>query len=366
MLPSVIVFLTLDSLLSAAASSRFLPSLQRFSFGTSCGLSIDPPPVKNISNVVIPRCVVDGRIVLPVVPPFRLDFTAWALRRRKSNIVDRWDGSNYVRIVAFDNDPVKISVTQEGTINDPKLVAVLQGNKRGSSIPAQKDVHLLLQKMLGLDANLQPFYTLAKDNNDKAVMSLGKQFLGVKPPRLPTVFEALVNAIACQQVTLDLGILLLNRLSESFGLAFNDDGKVSYAFPRPRDLLDASEENIKRLGFSYTKAQAIKELVTTAASEETELATLSERADREVIEYLLTLRGIGRWSAEYVLLRGLGRVNIFPGDDVGAQNNLKRIFNLDKRPGYLEIKKLTSRWHPFEGLVYFHLLLDKLRIKGTI
>jgi DNA-3-methyladenine glycosylase II len=220
--------------------------------------------------------------------------------------------------------------------------------------------------MLGLDVNLQQFYTLAKDNNDKTMMSLGEQFLGVKPPCFPSIFEALVNAIACQQVTLDLGILMLNRLSENFGLPFNGDGKVSYAFPRPRDLLDAPEEDIKHLGFSYRKARAIKELAVTAASEETELATLSERTDREVIEYLLTLRGIGRWSAEYVLLRGLGRVNIFPGDDVGAQNNLKRIFDLDKRPEYLEIKKLTSRWHPFEGLVYFHLLLDKLRMKGTI
>ena len=78
------------------------------------------------------------------------------------------------------------------------------------------------------------------------------------------------------------------------------------------------------------------------------------------------IRGIGRWSAEYVLLRGLGRLDAFPGDDIGAQNNLKRIFLLDNKPTYEGIKKLTSRWHPYEGLVYFHLLLEKLHLKGVI
>jgi len=62
----------------------------------------------------------------------------------------------------------------------------------------------------------------------------------------------------------------------------------------------------------------------------------------------------------------LGRLDTFPGDDIGAQNNLKRIFELDTKPTYEEIKKLTSKWHPYEGLVYFHLLLEKLHLKGVI
>ena len=86
----------------------------------------------------------------------------------------------------------------------------------------------------------------------------------------------------------------------------------------------------------------------------------------EAIKFLSSLHGIGRWSAEYVLLRGMGRVNIFPGDDVGAKNNLQRLFHMDKRPSYADIKEMTSQWHPFEGLVYFHLLLEKLHARGII
>lgn len=324
----------------------------------------------NISNFVLNRHVVDDeRLAFPAVPPFRLDFTVWALRRREQNIIDQWDGRTYVRVIAFKNNPVKISVTQEGTINHPKVVVVLQAKRRGNSIRAQKyGAQLLIKKILGLDVNLQSFYRLARNNNnDFALMSLSNQFLGVKPPCFPSIFEALINAIACQQVTLDLGILMLNRLSEKFGFAFNDGGRVSYCFPRPEDLASVSVEEIRKLGFSYQKTRAIKELAIAVARDDgRKLANLGEMPNKEAMDYLLNIRGIGRWSAEYVLLRGLGRVDTFPGDDIGAQNNLQRFFHLDKKPDYAEIKKLTSRWHPFEGLVYFHLLLNKLRINGII
>jgi DNA-3-methyladenine glycosylase II len=323
-----------------------------------------------ISNFVLNKDVVDGkRIVLFAVPPFRLDYTVWALRRRTQNIIDQWDGRKYDRVIAFKNTLIKISIALQGTIDHPEIVAVLHGQKGASLGRTQKkSTQLLIKKMLGLNVNLQPFYTLAKNNNDIALMLLGKQFLGVKPPCFPSVFEALINAIACQQVTLDLGILMLNRISEKFGLTFNDGGgRVLYAFPRPEDLASASEEDIKKLGFSYQKARAIKELAITVANDDgRKLANLEEMTNKEAIEYLLTIRGIGRWSAEYVLLRGLGRVDTFPGDDVGAQNNLQRLFHLDKKLDYAEVKKLTFRWHPYEGLVYFHLLLNKLRINGII
>lgn len=337
----------------------------------------------NISSFVLNWHVVDDddddeRLILSVVPPFRLDYTVWALRRRTQNIVDRWrDGRTHVRVIAFknDNNPVKMSITQEGTINRPKVVAALQAKKGGGTLThAQKNgVQPLIKKMLGLDVNLQPFYALAEKSKDVALISLAEQFLGVKPPRFPSAFEALVNAIACQQVTLDVGILILNRLSENFGLAFDgggddgDGGMTLHAFPRPEDLAGVSEQDMRKLGFSRQKALAIKELAVGVAGDGgKELASLEEMTNREAVGCLSEIRGIGRWSAEYVLLRGLGRVDTFPGDDVGARNNLQRFFDLDGRPDYAEIKRLTSRWHPYEGLVYFHLLLNKLRIKGLV
>jgi DNA-3-methyladenine glycosylase II len=218
--------------------------------------------------------------------------------------------------------------------------------------------------MLGLAVDMQPFYDLARDN--AVIGPLVERFSGVRPPRFPTVFEGLVNSIACQQVTLDLGILLLNRLSERFGVQVATGGTVLHAFPTPADLADVQEESIRELGFSRQKARAMKELSTHVADNSVDLARLEGMTNREAIADLSHIRGIGRWSAEYVLLRGLGRLDIFPGDDIGAQNNLQRLFHLTDKPAYDHIRQLTSPWHPYEGVVYFHLLLDKLRMNGAI
>jgi DNA-3-methyladenine glycosylase II len=295
--------------------------------------------------------------------PFHLDLTVWALRRRKTNIIDQWDGHQYTRILIINNTPVKVSLIQKNPTNSPDCTIISQ-DKPKSTDPIRENVQYLLQKMLGLDFYLQPFYALTQ--NDEAIGPLVRQFSGVKPPRFPTIFEALVNAIACQQVSLGVGIILLNRMAEKFGKAFDDNGTLLYAFPRSEDLLKVSEEEIKLLGFSHQKARAIKELATTFTNNEINIAKLEVMTNQEAVEYLSTLRGIGRWSAEYVLLRGLGRLDKFPGDDIGAQNNLRRLFQLDHKPGYEEIKNLTSRWHPYEGLVYFHLLLNKLHLNGVI
>ena len=300
---------------------------------------------------------------LPVVPPFRLDFTVWALRRRKTNTVDRWDGDQYLRVFLINNLLLKVTVRLKSVKNVPRLIITLQVNE-GNTDQLRKEAGLLIQKMFGLTIDLQPFYRLSKKND--FLKLLVHQYRGVKPPRFPSIFEALINSIACQQMTLDLGILMINRLAENFGMEFTDDGITYFAFPEPEDLANASESDLKKLGFSHQKVRAIKELSAGVASNELDLTNLEGMTNDEAIRFLSSLHGIGRWSAEYVLLRGLGRVNIFPGDDVGAKNNLQRLFHMDERPSYEDIKEMTSQWHPFEGLVYFHLLLEKLHARGII
>ncbi|MCK9264187.1 MAG: DNA-3-methyladenine glycosylase 2 family protein [Desulfomonilia bacterium] len=300
---------------------------------------------------------------LPVRSPFSLNLTVWALRRRKTNIVDRWDGARYSRIIVFNSSPVNITVRQEDMSPETGIRITLESK---SVLPhqIQNDVGLLLQKMLGLTIDLQPFYGIAGTND--ILKPLVARFSGVRPPRFPSIFEALINSIACQQVSLDAGIVMLNRLSESFGMNYVDNDSASQAFPRPEDLREVSEEEIRKLGFSYQKAKAIKNLAEAVIDKKIELGNLEYMKNNEAAACLSAIRGIGRWSAEYVLLRGLGRLDSFPGDDIGAQNNLKRIFHLDTKPGYEEIKTLTTQWHPYEGLVYFHLLLEKLHLKGVI
>jgi DNA-3-methyladenine glycosylase II len=141
---------------------------------------------------------------------------------------------------------------------------------------------------------------------------------------------------------------------------------MQHGFPAAANLAEETEETIRQLGFSHQKARAINELAADVVDNRLDLASIESMTNREAVDYLSTIRGIGRWSAEYVLLRGLGRLDTFPGDDIGAQNNLQRLFHLADRPNYEQIRELTSRWHPYQGLVYFHLLLEKLHSKGVL
>ncbi len=303
------------------------------------------------------------RIELRAKRPFRLDLTVWALRRRPHNAVDRWDGEQYDRIVAVDDQPVRLTVSQRSEAATPRLDLVVDSAAQLSD----QDVERLasgVSRTLGLTTDLRPFYQLADGVAD--LKELAQRFRGVKPPTFPSLFEALVNAVACQQVTLDLGILLLNRLAERFGACVVDRGRPLHAFPTPTDIADASEQSIKGLGFSGQKARTIKELAARLSDGTLDLRGLDSLGNDEAVERLSSIRGIGRWSAQYVLLRGLGRVDTFPADDVGAQNNVRRLFHLDDRPTYETVRRLTSAWHPYEGVVYFHLLLEKLAGAGAL
>jgi DNA-3-methyladenine glycosylase II len=121
-----------------------------------------------------------------------------------------------------------------------------------------------------------------------------------------------------------------------------------------------------RLGFSRQKSRAMIELARSITDGSLDLEVLATVPDDAVMDRLCKLRGVGRWTAEYVLLRGLGRLHLFPGDDVGARNNLRRWLRLRKALDYEGVRRVLARWDGYAGLVYFHLLLDRLAVAGHL
>jgi len=290
------------------------------------------------------------------VPPFRLDLTVWALRRRARNLMDQWDGATYQRVVMMEGCPLRIAVNQSGSSDHGLLRVVVSGRRVGSEL--RDKVRALLVHTLGLGQELSPFYALAA--SDERLGPLVARFRGMKPPRFPAVFEALINAIACQQLSLTVGIELLNRLSVRSGPAPTGQEPTQHAFPGPEDVIALKPRTLRSLGFSYNKAHSMLAISGELIARHFDAERLEQLDDEAAIERLMRLRGVGRWTAEYVLLRGLGRTNIFPGDDVGARNRLAAWLGRDRPLDYEGVKRAVSRWQPYAGLVYFHLLLAGL------
>ncbi len=251
--------------------------------------------------------------------------------------------------------PLEVEVVQTGPPDTPRLHATVTGIK----IPPGAESFLVstLTRMPGTNRDLAGFYGFVERH--PKLNALATRFRGVKPPQFPTLFEALVNAVSCQQLSLVVGILLLNRLASAFGVPFSNQEEHPHAFPLPEELSALEPGALRPLGFSLRKAGA----VAGKQVGQGELETLDNEA---VVARLGKLRGIGRWSAEYVLPRGLGRLDVFPADDVGARNGLRGRLELPGALNYEAVRRSIAPWNAYGGLIYFHLLLKGLGEAGCL
>lgn len=296
------------------------------------------------------------RFVLPVNPPFHLGYTAWALRRSDKNETDIWEEDRYRRILTLNVVPHLVVVRQVAPTQAPHLEVTVKAAKLAAD--AQSRVTPQLTRMLGLAVDLKPFYRHIR--GDSAMRALTAPFVGMRPPRLATEYETLVAAVTCQQLSLAVGITLLNRLSHAFGHAITVEGTRVHAFPTAEQLADSEPSQLRRLGYSWQKAQTVIELSRGIANGSVRLDEFDGWDDEQVRRRLFTIKGIGAWTADYFLLRGLGRLHVFPRSDSGALNGLASWLKLRDKPGPKKLERILAPRQPYAGMIYFHLLLRKL------
>ena len=120
------------------------------------------------------------------------------------------------------------------------------------------------------------------------------------------------------------------------------------------------------MGLAARKPELIIELASAISEKQLNLDELENLDNEAASDRLRKLRGVGRWSAEYVLLRGLGRLHVFPGDDVGARNRLQHWLDLAEPLDYEGVRHSIGPWRSYGGFIYFHLLLKGLTESGLL
>ena len=318
-----------------------------------CGVTLTTP-VSMVSAV--------PHIIIRPLPPFRLDFTVWALRRRPRNHIDRWDGTTYRRVVVIGRRVTELAIRQSGSAAVPRVIVT--ATPSFSTPTDRRQVRSIVNRLLGLQIDLSEWYRLA--HHDRRLAELADRFRGVKPPRFPTVFEALVNAFACQQLSLVVGLELLNRLAAVCDVGRRIGERTHYAFPAPQDVARVVPAKYHAIGFSRQKTHALLSLARGIDRGDVDVEGLAGDDDQDAAARLRELHGVGRWTAEYVLLRGLGRLHVFPGDDVGAQKSLGRWLGRSDPLDYGGVSRVVAKWRPYAGMLYFHLLLDGLSKAGSL
>lgn len=295
-------------------------------------------------------------------PPFRLDLTVWVLKRRPDYVIDEWDGETYRRTLRVDGRLCGVAVRQVAPPDEAELEITLTGSAEAIALANQ--VTRAVEKLLGTTINLNDFYQFAE--TDERLRPLARRFKGFKPTRYPTIFECLTNAITCQMVSLNVGLQVVSRLVNAYGNRLDIDPTLPPAFPTPGTIAGSDPDHLRQIGFSRQKARALIELAQGLELGEIDFSSLSSSDDATAIRQLTALRGVGRWTAEYTLLRGLGRLHMFPGDDVGARNTLKSWSQSTETLNYDRVRETLNGWEPYAGLLYFHMLLLGLESRGRI
>jgi DNA-3-methyladenine glycosylase II len=166
-----------------------------------------------------------------------------------------------------------------------------------------------------------------------------------KPAREP--YEALVRAIAYQQLHAKAGDAILGRLLSLYPDAL---------FPSPAQLLETAEDSQRACGFSAAKLATIRGIAQAAIDglvpTRAEATLLS---DDQLIERLISLRGIGRWTVEMFLIYTLERTDILPIDDFGIREGYRRLKGLDKSPTPREMREIGKAWAPYRTVAAWYL-----------
>ncbi|HEX5436605.1 MAG TPA: hypothetical protein VFW98_05580 [Gemmatimonadaceae bacterium] len=293
---------------------------------------------------------------LPVVPPFRLDLTATALRRVPTNVVDVLtpDGE-YLHAFAAAHGPLIARVAQR---RPDVLDVILEGDARDAD--ARQRALALVVRTLGLDRDLTPFDRAAA--RLPWLRSLARRMRGIKPPRYRSLWEALVNAVVFQQVSLHAATAIVKRLIMAFGMPLESGGTPLYLFPGAERVMSATDDALRGLGLSTGKIATLRR-----ASDAMRSGTLTEDIiealpSADATALLTGIKGIGPWTATVMLLRGFGRLDVFPMNDSGVARSLTLVTGDTS----LDVDPVLTALGPQRGMLYFHLLLARLDTRGEI
>ena len=293
---------------------------------------------------------------LRVVTPYRLDLTATVLRRMAMNVADLWtaDGE-YLRAIDGPAGPVvirarqtradAITVSLSGAGHDPRAVLAL------------------VRRMLGVRRDISAFQR--KASRVPVLRDLVRRMTGVKPPRYPTLWEACVNAIAFQQVSLAAASTITRRLVLSLGTRVETRGQTLYVFPGPEQFLAAPTHELRAAGLSGAKLAALRRCAEAILTEELEERSLEALPSGDAVSRLREIKGIGPWTAVVILLRGLGRLDVFPMNDTSVAANLSLVAGQAPR-ARLDVARMLRALEPEPGMLYYYLLLARLESRGEL
>jgi DNA-3-methyladenine glycosylase II len=269
---------------------------------------------------------------LPIPGP--LDFAASLeiFRRSGDDMLDRWDGKWLVRVTRDAAGIHPYACQVEGDIDAPALRVLVRR-------AAERDVVETAIRAAFLPLVVE-FEQLGAA--DPVIGYLASQHPGFRPVLWDDLLTALVRCISAQQVNLKWAATVRRRLAEKFGLAHRIGSQEVYSL-EPERLAALQIADIRALQFTTRKAEYVLNAARAVSSGELNLAELARLQDDEVIAKVTAIRGLGLWTAEWVLARTLGRPRVSAGD-LGVRKAVGIAYLGGTMATPEEVRRATAHW----------------------
>jgi DNA-3-methyladenine glycosylase II len=285
---------------------------------------------------------VEFRVTFPA--PLDVSASLELLRRSGDDLIDRWDGQRLARAVQIAGTWVPFVAIPDGTVAAPSMRVILEHPEHLAAVrevaertfvPAPEQYARLLER-------------------DPVLAGLDARFPGIRQIRQLDLFTALVRCISAQQVNLRWAVTTRRRLAEAFGEPHEVAGHMVYSLD-PERIASIDAAHIRALQFTTSKSVAIVVVARAMADAALSLEEFHRLTDEEVISRLVTIRGIGRWSAEWVLARTLGRPRVVAGD-LGVRKAVGLAYLGQSAPNETDVRELTAHWGESTGVAQAVLL----------
>ncbi|OGH92913.1 MAG: hypothetical protein A2534_00685 [Candidatus Magasanikbacteria bacterium RIFOXYD2_FULL_39_9] len=178
---------------------------------------------------------------------------------------------------------------------------------------------------------------------------LAKLFGKVQPSVLrpsKNYFESLTDAIISQQLSGKAAATIFKRFQGLF---------PGNKFPTPAQVLAKSDIELRTVGVSGSKASYIKNIAAGFEDGSLDFKHINKKTDEEIVEMLVKVKGIGKWTAEMFLIFSLGRPDVFSFGDLGLRNGVKKVYGLRKDPSPAKLKQLSAKWQPYRTCASLYL-----------
>jgi len=273
-------------------------------------------------------------------------------RRAGDDLLDRWDGAVWLRALPLDGRPVAVAARPVGTVSAPALLVAVGDGGDGAAAG-----RALAGAFVTAPAALRELAAA-----DPVVAAVADRWPGVGPVLQRDLLTAVVRSISAQQITLRFAAVLRARLARRFG--------VRHTVPVPGDPAEGSGEvwsldaaalagaevaELRALQFSNAKAVAIVTFAGAVAAGRLRLDELWALPDEQVIDRLVAFPGIGRWTAEWLLARTLGRPRVVAGD-LGVRKAVGAAYLAGRMPSPTEVRTATAHWGAAAGVAQQLLL----------